>query len=100
MLVERGLLQYSEDGKCYVTGELVVEVNGCLKLLDYKGPNACVDAASITNSWMHLVMSDAELVRLGVEIQLELDVDSTTSTRDDGLDHAIDAAHFVPRSGR
>ena len=41
---------------------------------------------------MHLVMPDPELVRLGVEIELELDVGSTPSTRDDGLDHAIDAA--------
>ena len=91
MLVERGLLQYSEKGKCYVTGELVVDTNICLKAMCYS-PHAYVDAGSITNSWMHLVMSDPELVRLGVEIELELDVDSTPSTRDDGLDHVIDAA--------
>ena len=61
MLMERGLLQYSEDGKCFVTGELVIQVNGILKLLGYSA-HACVDAASITNSWMHLVMSDPALV--------------------------------------
>ena len=91
MLVERGLLQYSEKGKCYVTGELVVDTNTCLKAMCYS-PKTYVDAGSITNSWMHLVMSDAELVRLGVEIELELLVESTTSTRDDWLDHVIDAA--------
>ena len=80
MLVERGLLQYSEKGKCYVTGELVVDTNTCLKAMCYS-PHAYVDAGSITNSWMHLVMSDPELVRLGVEIELELDVGSTPSTR-------------------
>ena len=61
MLVERGLLQYSEEGECYVTGELVIQVNGILNLLGYS-PDAYVDAASITNSWMHLVMSDPALV--------------------------------------
>ena len=81
MLVERGLLQYSEKGKCYVTGELVVDTNICLKAMCYS-PHAYVDAASITNSWMHLVMSDPVLVRLGVEIELELDIGSTPSTRD------------------
>ena len=80
MLVERGLLQYSEEGECYVTGELVIQVNGILNLLGYS-PDAYVDAASITNSWMHLVMSCPVLVRLGVEIELELDVGSTPSTR-------------------
>jgi len=65
MLKERGLLQYSDEGKCYVTGEVVIYTNGILKLLGY-GPDAYVDAASITNSWMHLVMSDPLLVRLGV----------------------------------
>ena len=77
MLQERGLLQYSAAGECYVTGEVVVYVMGILKMLGY---DAYVDAGSITNSWMHLVMSDPELVRLGVEIELELHVDSTTST--------------------
>ena len=93
MLVERGLLQHSEEGECFVTGELVVYTNGILNLLGYS-PDAFVDAASITNSWMHLVISCPVLVRLGVEIELELELDigSTPSTRDDGLDHAIDAA--------
>ena len=76
MLVERGLLQYSEEGECFVTGELVVYTNGILNLLGYS-PDAFVDAASITNSWMHLVMSCPVLVRLGVEIELELHVGST-----------------------
>ena len=61
MLKECGLLQYSEEGECYVTGELVAYTNGILKLLGYSA-HACVDAASITNSWMHLVMSDPALV--------------------------------------
>ena len=61
MLMERGLLQYSEEGGCYVTGEVVIYTNGILKLLGYS-THACVDAASITNSWMHLVMSDPALV--------------------------------------
>jgi hypothetical protein len=78
MLVEHGLLQYSGAGKCYVTGELVVYVNCCLKVMGY-GPNDYVDAASITNSWMHLVLSDPVLVRIGVEIELELGVGSTRS---------------------
>ena len=80
MLVERGLLQHSEEGECFVTGELVVYTNGILNLLGYS-PDAFVDAALITNSWMHLVMSCPVLVRLGVEIELELDVGSTPSTR-------------------
>ena len=79
MLEERGLLQYSAAGRCYVTGKLVADTNTCLKAMCYS-PHAYVDAGSITNSWMHLVMSDPELVRLGVEIELELHVDSTTST--------------------
>ena len=79
MLQERGLLQYSAAGKCYVTGKLVADTNTCLKAMCYS-PHAYVDAASITNSWMHLVMSCPVLVRLGVEIELELHVDSTTST--------------------
>ena len=61
MLVERGLLQYSAAGKCYVTGELVVQTNICLKAMGYS-PHSYVDAGSITNSWMHLVMSDPVLV--------------------------------------
>ena len=61
MLEGLGLLQFSEEGECYVTGELVVEVNGYLKLLGYS-PDAYVDAGSIANSWMHLVMSDPVLV--------------------------------------
>ena len=81
MLKERGLLQYSAAGKCYVTGELVTDTNTCLKAMCYS-PHAYIDAGSITNSWMHLVMSDQELVRLGVEIELELDIGSTPSTRD------------------
>jgi len=81
MFVERRLLQYSEAGKCYVTGELVALTNACLKAMCYS-PKTYVDAGSITNSWMHLVMSDPELVRLGVEIELELDIGSTPSTRD------------------
>ena len=85
MLQERGLLQYSAAGKCYVTGKLVVDTNTCLKAMCYS-PHAYVDAASITNSWMHLVMSDPTLVRLSVEIELELDVDSTPSTRRRGRD--------------
>ena len=85
MLVDRGLLQYSEAGKCYVTGELVALTNACLKAMCYS-PHSYVDAGSITNSWMHLVMSDPVLVRLGVEIELELDVDSTPSTRRRGRD--------------
>ena len=76
MLKEHGLLQYSEEGNCYVTGEVVVYTNGILKLLGY-GTHACVDAGAITNSWTHLVMSDPKLVRLGVEIELELHVGST-----------------------
>ena len=91
MFVELGLLQYSAAGKCYVTGKLVVDTNTCLKAMCY-GVDAYVDAGSITNSWMHLVMSDPELVRLSVETELELDVDSTPSTREEGLDHVIDAA--------
>ena len=47
------LLQFSEEGECYVTGELVIQVNGILKLLGYS-PLAYVDAAAITNSWTHL----------------------------------------------
>ena len=70
------LLQFSEEGECYVTGELVIQVNGILKLLGYS-PLAYVDAAAITNSWTHLVMSCPVLVRLGVEIELELHVGST-----------------------
>ena len=81
MLKERGLLQYSAAGKCYVTGGLVVDTNICLKAMGY-GPKTYVDADSITNSWMHLVMSDPVLVRLGVKIELELDIGSTPSTRD------------------
>ena len=61
MFEECGLLQHSEEGKCYVTGEVVIYANGILKLLGYSAL-ACVDAASITNSWMHLVMSDPALV--------------------------------------
>jgi hypothetical protein len=76
MFEECGLLQHSEEGKCFVTGEVVIYANGILKLLGY-GAHACVDAASITNSWTHLVMSDPKLVRLGVEIELELHVGST-----------------------
>ena len=91
MLKERGLLQHSATGKCYVTGKLVVDTNTCMKAMCYSH-HAYVDAGSITNSWMHLVMSDPELVRLGVEIEPELDVDSTPSTRDDELDHIIDGA--------
>ena len=79
MLAGLDLLQYSQEGECYVTGEVVVYVMGILKMLGY---DAYVDAGSITNSWMHLVMSDPELVRLGVEIELELDIGSTPSTRD------------------
>ena len=77
MLMERGLLQYSDEGKCYVTGEVVIYTNGILKLLGYGDRMGGVDAASITNSWMHLVMSCPVLVRLGVEIELELHVGST-----------------------
>ena len=49
MLKERGLLQYSAAGKCYVTGKLVVDTNTCLKAMCYS-PHAYVDAGSITNS--------------------------------------------------
>ena len=77
MLKECGLLQHSEEGKCYVTGEVVIYTNGILKLLGYGDRMGGVDAASITNSWTHLVMSDPKLVRLGVEIELELHVGST-----------------------
>ena len=80
MLEGLDLLQFSEEGECYVTGELVADTNTCLKAMCYS-PHAYVDAGSITNSWMHLVMSDPLLVRLGVRIELELDVDSTPSTR-------------------
>ena len=55
------LLKRSSDETCYVTGDLVANVNGILKLLCYSA-RACVDAASITNSWMHLVMSNPVLV--------------------------------------
>ena len=79
MLAGLDLLQYSQEGECYVTGEVVVYVMGILKMLGY---DAYVDAGSITNSWMHLVMSDPVLVRLGVKIELELDIGSTPSTRD------------------
>ena len=75
MLVERGLLQYSEAGKCYVTGELVADTNTCLKAMCYS-PHAYVDAGSIANSWMHLVMSDPELVPSAWKLNLNL-----TSTR-------------------
>ena len=85
MFEEYGLLQYSAPGKCYVTGELVANTNTCLMAMEY-GVDAYVDAGAISNSWMHLVMSDPTLVRLSVEIELELDVDSTPSTRRRGRD--------------
>ena len=80
MLQERGLLQYSAAGRCYVTGKLVADTNTCVKAMGYS-KDAYVDAGSITNSWMHLVMSDPLLVRLGVEIELDLDVGSTSTRR-------------------
>jgi len=99
MLEGLGLLQFSEEGECYVTGELVIQVNGILNLLGYS-PHAYVDAAAITNSWMHLVMSCPVLVRLGVEIELELHVGSTpndvSATPPMRLRHAVLAGqvHF------
>ena len=62
MLEELGLLQYSEEGGCYVTGELVAYTNACMKAMGYSREDAYVDAGAITNSWMHLVMSDPALV--------------------------------------
>ena len=85
MLKERGLLQYSAAGKCYVTGELVANTNTCLMAMEY-GVDAYVDAGAISNSWMHLVMSDPTLVRLSVEIELDMKrrfdaIDATTLPR-------------------